>query len=351
MVKYLMPIDPHVHLRGEEYPNHNFLEPGFRDAQNVGLAAILEQPNPTPWLITEETIKTRKEKVQRVRGKIYHGIHIGLTNDLAQVASALELVMSGKYGLVSDKTFYVHSTGNMGILDPEIQRRMWRMKGEMNYKGVSIGHFENERYFIGSFDPLKPSSHSSRQNPISELVQVESQIRNARDAKFKGTFYVAHVSGIQTIEYLEKEKPKLPFDVIAEITFHHMFLNSDDDYGVHGNRVKMNPPIRSRKTQERLLEYVLAGKFDIIGTDHAPHPLERKDSNEPPSGIPALPFWPKGIELLRREGIEEELLENLIFHNANRIFKLGFLPHEIKIEYNPKLWKAHGYNPFSRIDK
>lgn len=353
MISYIRPIDPHVHLRGTEYPNHNFLDLGFRDAQNVGLAAMLEQPNPTPWLTNTEAIEKRlfQASIYTYPFDIIHGIHIGLTNNLEQVRSALESVMERKNGLISDKTFYVHSTGNMGILDSDFQRKIWELKGKMNYRGVSIGHFEDEKYFIGSFDHLKPESHSNRQNPISELVQVENQIRNARDMKFQGIFYIAHVSGVQTIEYIEREKAKLPFEVIKEITFHHMFLNSDDDYEIHGNRVKMNPPIRSRKTQEKLLEYVLAGKFDVIGTDHAPHPLERKDSNEPPSGIPALPFWPKGIELLRKEGIDEYLLEKLIFHNANKIFKLGLTPRRIDAEYNPALWDAYGYNPFSRIDK
>ncbi len=351
MVEYLMPIDPHVHLRGKEYLNHNFLKLGSRDAKEVGLAAVLEQPNPTPWLINQETIQKRLDEASYYFSDIKHSIHIGLTNDLGQVRRALESIMERRESLISDKTFYVHSTGNMGILGPNFQRKIWELKGKMDYKGVSIGHFEDEKYFIGTFDPLKPSSHSSRQNPLSELIQVENQIKNARDAKFRGTFYVAHVSGVQTVEYLKNEKSKLPFDVITEVTFHHMFLNSDDDYEIHGNRVKMNPPIHSRKDQEKLLEYVLEGEFDIIGTDHAPHPIERKDSSEPPSGIPALPFWPKGIELLREEGIGEELLESLIFHNSNKIFKLDLKPKTINVQYNPDLWNDYGYNPFSRVDK
>ena len=238
----------------------------------------------------------------------------------------------------------------MGILDHGIQKIIWELKGKMKYDGVSIGHFEDEKLFSGYFDYKEPESHSRRQNSISEVVQVEKQIRNARDTGFQGTFYIAHVSFYETVEFIEREKNKLPFDVVKEVTFHHMFLNHDD-YEIHGNRVKMNPPLRSKKVQEQLLEYVLQGKLDVIGTDHAPHPVDRKDSDLPPSGIPALPFWPKGIELLRREGINEELLENLIFHNANKIFKLGLTPEFVDGVYNSGLWDAYDYNPFSRIYK
>ena len=46
-MKYVSPIDPHVHLRGDEYTT-NFLEMGFDDARVVGLVAMIEQPNPQP---------------------------------------------------------------------------------------------------------------------------------------------------------------------------------------------------------------------------------------------------------------------------------------------------------------
>ena len=72
--------------------------------------------------------------------------------------------------------------------------------------------------------------------------------------------------------------------------------------------------------QEELLECALGGMFDVLGTDHAPHDVEKKDADNPPSGIPVLPFWPKGIQILRRASIKESLLEDMIFNNANRIW-------------------------------
>jgi dihydroorotase-like cyclic amidohydrolase len=113
----------------------------------------------------------------------------------------------------------------------------------------------------------------------------------------------------------------------------------------------MNPPLRSKAMQEKLLEYVLAGKLDIIGTDHAPHPISRKDDPEKPaSGIPGILFWPRGIELLRKFGISSELLDNMIFHNANKLFKWNLTPQIVDIKYDPTLWDRYGYNPFIRLD-
>ena len=350
MVEYLAPIDPHVHLRGEEYPDHNFLIFGFRDAKMVGLAAVLEQPNPTPWLTSANIIRERLAKAEAYTGERYHGIHVGLTNNPEQVRHAMTCVnhLVGKSN--SDKTFYVHSTGNMGILDEDLQKHIWWMKSITGYKGVSIGHFEDEASFKGKFDSSNPISHSERQTSESELVQVERQLRFARDMGFMGTFYIAHVSNPDTVDYVLREEKHSIRNIILEATFHHTFLNTED-YKIHGNRVKMNPPLRTQKEQEKLLQYVLEGKIHILGTDHAPHPIQRKDSNEPPSGIPALPFWPKGIELLRKNGISEEQLENLVFKNSNSVFRLGLNPNRVDVQYDPRLWDVYGYNPFSRVDK
>ncbi len=137
---------------------------------------------------------------------------------------------------------------------------------------------------------------------------------------------------------------------MVEATFHHLFLNYDD-YKIHGNRVKCNPPLRSPAIQEGLLRALERGEFDIIGTDHAPHPLARKDDPEKPaSGLPCIPFWPKGIELLRKI-VGHQKTEDMTYRVANTVFRLGLPRVEVEREYNPELWNSYGYNPFSRIDK
>ena len=350
-----MIIDPHVHLRGEEYQGQEFLRKGFRDAKVVGIQALLEMPNPDPQLTSEKICNDRIGYVDLIRDGIYHGINIGLTDDIEQVKSALELVESSSR-ITADKVFYVHSTGNMGILDEDVQREIWKVKGEMKYNGVSMGHFEDEDSFDSEhqFNYKNPISHSLYQNPESELIQVERQVRNAVDNNFAGTFYVCHVSNPATIDYILNERKNVDFPIVTEMTFHHMFLNFED-YEVHGNNVKMNPPLRSKDMQEKLLEHVLKGNVDIIGTDHAPHLLRRKSTPKPPSGIPALPFWSRGLQMLLDLGIDKKLLEDMTFHNANKIFDLNLIrdcegfPAE-RLVYPPELWNIYGYNPFSRID-
>ena len=56
---------------------------------------------------------------------------------------------------------------------------------------------------------------------------------------------------------------------------HHLLLCEDDIPENDGN-FKMNPPLRSAKDKEALIEGLLDGTIDIIATDHAPHGEEEK---------------------------------------------------------------------------
>ncbi len=356
-MEYVTPIDPHVHLRGQEYPDHPFMKWAIEDADKVGLACMLEQPNPKPWLTTSTTILERYEAFGKlcvsmyeeaeISGTIDHNCHVGLTTDFEQAVAAIQFAKLTGRAL---KIFFVHSTGDMGILDAGYQQWLWKTIAMIGFEGPVIGHFEMESAFQGMFDPMEPTSHSTRQHENAELIQVVKQLKLAHEAGFAGTFYIAHASSPKTVNYADwyryHEKP--PFKVVIEATFHHLFLNWED-YFHQGNRVKMNPPLRSPDSQRELLNQYLEGKIDILGTDHAPHPVEAKDSSMPPSGIPALPFWPKAIEILLERGASENLIVSTTFSKAVEVFGLEAEPETVFREYDTSLWEKYGWNPFKRI--
>ncbi len=349
-MKYVSPIDMHTHCRSTEYRDSGYLKLAHDHAAAVGLCALAEMPNTTPTLTRHKEIHERINEVHALGSRVKHYIHAGMTTDMNQVSVMLNAIQERAYWqLVADKIFYTHSTGQTGLLDPDIQKEIWKMKGEMGYTGVSIGHFEDEKFFVKPFDPKDPVTHSYRQAPEAETAQIERQLRWAYDFNFQGTFYVAHCSSHGGLELLARAKRDMPFRIIVEGTFHHLFLNHDD-YEIHGNRVKCNPPIRSRNLQELLIHHLQNGVYDIIGTDHAPHPLTRKDDPiNPASGLPCIPFWPKGIEILRKV-VGERKTEDMTYRVANSVFRLGLPRVEVEREYNPELFQMYGYNPFSRID-
>ncbi len=352
MNPYSRPIDPHVHLRGSEYKT-DFLGIGLKHAAASGLCCVMEQPNPVPQLISPEVIERRNALARSILDgegvkNFDHHCHIGLTTQPGQVEMAFRTAQRGQHGVRAVKAFWVHSTGDMGLLDPGYQKEVWKIAAQVGYTGPLIQHCEDESYFLYEFKPNIPISHTQRQSAVAEYYQVARQLDNAAKAGFRGTFYIAHVTTPNTVEYVKGFREAHPeIKIVLEACWHHLLLNTDD-YLIHGNNVKMNPPLRPPSMQERLLEHLLRGNIDIVATDHAPH--EPKDKLKPASGVPGIPFWPKGIEILRRLGMSEELLHAVTFANARRVFGLDCAEEKTTAEYDPSFWEPYSFNPFSRVD-
>jgi len=362
-VKYWSPIDPHVHLRWDEYADQKFLQWGLADAHDVGLAAVMEMGNTTPQITDEETLEDRCDAVDRALGVFTHGplgrvahyVHPGLTDRVLPTTALFQMLARGHTRARAAKLYTCHSTGRMGLTERRARQNVWHIAAEVGYTGPVVVHAEDHEAFgPDPFRPEDPPSHSRHQNAEAELAGVVETLADAMAAGFAGTVVLAHTSGANTVDqarwWVGHWKP--PFKVAFEVTWHHLFLNADDDYPVHGNRVKMNPPLRSRANQEMLLGQLLEAPADFfVGTDHAPHPLAAKDRLDPhpASGIPAIPFWPKGIKLLRDRGLDEDALRHVTFGHANAVFGLGLEGFEVETTYKISAWERYGWNSFSRL--
>ena len=89
-----------------------------------------------------------------------------------------------------------------------------------------------------------------------------------------------------------------------------------------GNFLKMNPPLRPKHMQEKMLQLLLDNEIDYIASDHAPHTLAEKQSANPPSGIPVLPYYPEFLTFLANKGMSAEQLSKLTHDNIIQNFKL-----------------------------
>jgi dihydroorotase len=77
--------------------------------------------------------------------------------------------------------------------------------------------------------------------------------------------------------------------VTCEVCPHHLILN-EGFLEEHGNRGKMNPPLRPEADRMALWEAIRAGAVDQVATDHAPHLSAEKDRPywDAPAGVPGV---------------------------------------------------------------
>jgi dihydroorotase len=112
-----------------------------------------------------------------------------------------------------------------------------------------------------------------------------------------------HVAHLSTLDGLEK----LPEGATSEVCPHHLLLSLDNCDSMD---CKVDPPLRSRKDNEGLYQAFREARIPILSSDHAPHTMDEKNSDEPPSGIPGVETM---IPLMMNEVSEGRLeLDRLI---------------------------------------
>jgi len=87
--------------------------------------------------------------------------------------------------------------------------------------------------------------------------------------------HICHLSTAGSVEVIRWAKAR-GVQVTAEVTPHHLLLTEELARG-YDARYKVNPPLRRDVDVAALRRAVADGVIDIIATDHAPHPSEKKE--------------------------------------------------------------------------
>ena len=99
---------------------------------------------------------------------------------------------------------------------------------------------------------------------------------------------IQHISSEGAVRMVKLAK-ELGARVYAEVTPHHFTL-TENAVLEHGTLAKMNPPLRTERDRQAIIEGLKNGSIDMIATDHAPHSAEEKARplTQAPSGIIGL---------------------------------------------------------------
>ncbi len=241
-------IDPHVHLRtpGQEEKEDFFT--GTSAAIAGGFTAVIDMPNNN---VPITTIDRLKEKTAIAEKQIVSdlGFHFGTLGDNLDEFDKIALEGRGVKGL---KVYLNQTTGNF-LLDKKHLAEIF----ERWPKALPIlFHAEDE-----TFDDV-----------LEVLYQHPRKI------------HLCHMSTAYELKRVMEAKEK-GMDVTCGVTPHHLFL-SEQHFKKYGSFAMMRPPLMPQKDVDFLWENIDA--IDMIESDHAPHTLKEKESQNPPNGIPGL---------------------------------------------------------------
>jgi dihydroorotase len=84
-----------------------------------------------------------------------------------------------------------------------------------------------------------------------------------------GRLHIAHTTTEGSVDLIRQAKEK-GIQVSAEVTPHHLTLTEEKVVGYDTN-AKVNPPLRTKRDIQALIQGLNDNTIDIIATDHAPH--------------------------------------------------------------------------------
>ncbi|HWR83122.1 MAG TPA: dihydroorotase, partial [Candidatus Deferrimicrobium sp.] len=259
-------IDMHVHLREPGREDEETVESGCRAAAAGGFTAVCCMPNTTPRIDNQETVKFVQDRAQDADARVYVVGAITKNIEGKELSEIGDLVKMGAVAMTDDGHY---------VQNPEIMRRA--MEYAKMFGIPVMQHAEDQFLCAGA---VMNESFQSTRLGLKGSPAVAEEIAVLRDValcRLTGArLHIQHVSTRGAVEAIRNAK-RDGVKVTAEVTPHHLVLTDDEIGKRFDTNLRVNPPLRTRRDQEALLEGLIDGTIDCIASDHAPHSAEEKD--------------------------------------------------------------------------
>jgi len=316
--KYVIPglVDAHCHLRDPGYEYKEDIETGTRSAAMGGFTSVACMPNTNPVIDNESVVRYILNKAKQdglINVYPIGAISKGLKGE--ELAEIGELKFAGAVA-ISDDGKPVRSSS--------------LMKKALQYASMFditvISHCEDPEL---SDEGVMNEGYQSTIHGLKGIPSAAEAIMVSRDlilAEYTNThIHIAHVSTELSVDLIRNAK-KRGVKVTAETCPHYFSLTEDACEGFN-TLAKVNPPLRTKKDVDAVIEGLRDGTIDIIATDHAPHHMDEKnvEFNVAANGMVGFETaLPLAITYLVKPGILTmmDLVEKMCY-NPSRILGLN----------------------------
>ncbi|RXZ69556.1 dihydroorotase [Agromyces albus] len=262
-------VDLHTHLREPGYEQSETVLTGTQAAAAGGFTAVFAMANTFPVADTAGVVE-QEASLGRAAG--YATVQpIGAVTVGLKGAELAELGAMAR----SRANVRVFSDDGFCVSDPLLMRRA--LEYVKAFDGVIAQHAQEPRLTEGA--QMNEGALSGELGLTGWPAVAEESIiaRDVLLAEHVGSrLHVCHVSTAGSVEVIRWAKAR-GIDVTAEVTPHHLLLTEDLVAG-YDPRFKVNPPLRRTEDVQALRAALADGTIDIVATDHAPHPVEAKES-------------------------------------------------------------------------
>lgn len=266
---HLLPglIDLHVHFRDPGFENKETIETGIQAAIAGGFAACVTMPNTKPPCDNAQIVKYQIERGRFDSFNIFPAGALTQGREGKKISEMAEMKAEGAVGVTDDGAW---------LCDSGVARRAYEYAA--TYDLVVMSHAE---------DPALSKNGVVNESALSTELGLRGKPNTAEDVATARDIELAlltgcklllqHVSTRRSVELIRRAKAE-GLKVMGEATPHHIAL-TDEALRNYDTNFKMNPPLRTEKHREAVIEGLEDGTLDVIATDHAPHSTEEKDKD------------------------------------------------------------------------
>lgn len=272
-------VDMHVHFREPGQEAKEDFASGSRAAVAGGYTTVATMPNTSPVVDNAALVRSmiaRAEEIGLINLKIIGALTKNQKGE--ELAELRDMIDAGVVAFSDDGHFDGNAKIFMNALD--------YLHGTDK---VVICHEEESSLVEGG---VMNEGKRSAILGMKGRPTVAEDIAVARDALLAeytgGRVHIAHISSARAVDIVRDAK-KRGVKITAEVTPQHLTM-TEDLVNPADSSTKINPPLRTQKDCDALLEGLKDGTIDAIVTDHSPHAPEEKDREYifAPSGFPGL---------------------------------------------------------------
>ena len=312
-------IDDQVHFRDPGSPHKATFASESMAAVVGGITSVMDMPNTRPPTLDFAALQQKKD-IAAQHSMTNYAFHFGVSADNLDLVEHLDpKQVSGV------KVFMGASTGNMLVDDPKVLERLFT-----NVPTILLTHCEStprikeleDKYREQYGEQIPAWMHPKIRD--EQACFESSSLAVALAQKYGTQLHVLHISTAKELS-LFQDLPLKHKQISAEVCIHHLHFN-ERDYADLGHLIKCNPAIKTPADQQALIDTVAhSQRLDIIGTDHAPHTWQEKQSSyfHAPSGLPLVQHAvPALMELVATQQLSIETLVQKTAHQVADLFRL-----------------------------
>jgi dihydroorotase-like cyclic amidohydrolase len=304
-------IDPHVHVREPGQTHKEDWDTVTQSALAGGVTMILAMPNTTPPIFDASTLDLALATATS-KARCDYAQFIGAGPENAESAAQLA-PRAASLKMYLDSTF-----------------------GELRLDDMTLWKPHFEKF------------------PKDMPIVLHSESRTMAAGILFATIYdrpvhIAHISLKEEVLLIKAAKER-GIKVTCEVCPHHLFLSKDDIPAIshgHPGCGEVRPRLATKEDVDALWDSLEV--IDIFATDHAPHTLEEKNSDNPPPGFPGVEtILPLLLTAVHEGRLTVEQIVEKMYTNPKRIFNLPEQPETwVEVDENA-IYEIRAANLHSR---